>query len=581
MHVEKRKAIDYLNSHIIQLILKYRSDLFWIFVASSIANLLMLTPMIYMLQIFDRIFISKSLFTLFTISAIIVFFYAITSISSYIRSKIIIAIGARIETEINESLFFAAMREKVIQNKKNPTSYMDDLTLVRQWLTGAAVFTIFDFPWVPIYIIIMFVLHPILGMFAIALIVILMALGLFFAFYMGNQDEMLRQEEYETNNFIYGKLRNHEVIQAYDLARNFKSTWLQYKKDFYVMLVNAEKKSDAVLNLMKQFRFFSSSLALTVGAFLVIYGELTMGSMIAAALLMARTTQPVDAAVGTFSKISIVREAFWRLENLLRNIHNTSESKRKNNYLSDEKYIIKEEVRLDSVSAFYANPDVEIISGINISFKPGSAVAVVGESGAGKTTMIKMLAGLTNYSGNIMIDGIDLRQFSVEDNRKLLGFLPQDVMLLPGTIAENISSLRKPNSQRVVEVAKLVGIHQFILKFPNGYDTFLGGTGLNLSGGERQRIGLARAIYGDPAIIILDEPNSALDQSGELALKNVITNQKSLGKIVVIVTHRRAVIAYSDWIVELSSGNVSQFCTTTEYIKGFKNREAFDRKFTF
>ena len=580
----KHQILRIKEASLTKLLLVNKVDIIWIFIASSVSNLLMLTPMLYMLQIFDRIFISQSVITLLTVSGIIIFFYIISSLSSYIRSQIIIALGSRLENKINEHLFHVSFSERLKKEVKNPVSYLDDLTVFRQWLTGAAVFAIFDLPWVPLYVLIMFVMHPLLGFASLVLILILIVFGIYFSKILGNQDEILRQEEYETNEFLYGKLRNSEILSIYALASNFKENWRRNKRKFYISLNKSQKKTDVIKNIMKQYRFFTNSLALTIGAYLVISGELTLGSMIAASLLMARTTQPVDGAVSTLSRITIVREAFWRLEEMLkvpfaRNMSSAGEKQISNNGITQNTV---ENISLSNVEVSYDDGNLIILKSLSFELHKGEVISVVGNSGSGKTTMLKLLSGLVDYRGSVLYENVELKTFSREDSERCIGYLPQDVLMIPGTVAENISSLRLPDSKRIVEVAKLVGIHDFILKFSEGYDTRLFGGRQNLSGGERQRIGLARAIYNDPASIILDEPNAALDHSGELALNNVIKYCKNRGKIIVIVTHRRSVLKCSDKVIDLSSNSESLKPVDREtYLGSFKSKEDFDKRFTF
>ncbi len=573
----------YTRSNLIKHSLVHKKDLGWVFVASSIMNLLMLTPMLYMLQIFDRIFISKSVFTLLTVSGIIIFFYAISAVSGYVRSKIIIALGARIEKRVNEKLFNISFKERLRGDVKNPVSYLDDLTIVRQWLTGAAVFALFDLPWVPLYVSIMFVMHLTLGYVALILILILILFGVYFAKVLGNQDELLREEEYDTNDFLYGKLRNSEVLAVYSIAANFKQIWKRNKKSFYISLNKSQKKTGAILNIMKQYRFFANSLALTVGAYLVISGELTLGSMIAASLLMARTTMPVDSAVATLSRATIVKEAFWRVEKMLDMSTNekTSSTEEKEDLGGDFKNKTIAKISLVNINVSYGENHPKILDNVNLEFHAGQVITIVGKSGVGKTTFIKLLAGLVRYKGEIKFDNLPLSAFTNANSYNLIGYLPQDVLMLPGSIAENISNFRKPDSKRIIEVAKLVGIHDFILTAPNGYDSLLLGGYQNLSGGERQRIGLARAIYNNPACLFLDEPNSALDHSGEKALKNVITHCKNKGKIIVVVSHRRSVLEYSDKIIDFSDSTNLKVVGQKEFINSIGSREKFDKRFNF
>ena len=573
----------YLSSNFFRIFLAEKIDLTWVFLASSVANLLMLTPMLYMLQIFDRIFISKSVLTLLTISGIIIFFYLISSLSGYIRSRIIIALGIKLEKKVNEKLFNVSFEERLRKQVKNPVSYLDDLTIVRQWLTGAAVFAIFDLPWVPVYVLIMFIMHPLLGYVSLVLIIILIVFGIYFSRVLGNQDELLREEEYETNDFLYSKLRNAEALAVYSLPTNFKQNWLENKKNFYISLNNSQKKTDTIQNTMKQYRFFANSLALTVGAYLVISGELTLGSMIAASLLMSRTTQPVDGAVSALSRVTIVREAFWRVEKMLNLASLKTDILIKENKLDDKlsKTSSIRSIVLRDVNVCYSENGPKVLSNLNLLFESGNVITVVGKSGAGKTTLIKLLSGLVRYEGEVRFDNSELRELSSDDSYNLIGYLPQDVLMLPGSIAENISSFRKPNSDRIIEVAKLAGIHDFILKFPEGYDTGIAGGYQNLSGGERQRIGLARAIYNNPACLFLDEPNSALDNSGEAALRNVINYCKNEGKLIVVVSHRRSVLDYSDKILEFPEDKDIRLSDRDEFLRSFSSKQDFDNKFNY
>ena len=451
--------------------------------------------------------------------------------------------------------------------------------MVRQWLTGSAVFAVFDLPWVPVYVFIMFIMHPILGYASLILIIILIIFGLYFSRILGNQDELLRMEEYETNDFLYGKLRNSEVLSVYALATNFKKKWMANKRKFYISLNNSQKKTDAIQNIMKQYRFFSNSLALTIGALLVIHGDLTLGSMIAASLLMARTTQPVDGAVAALSRITIVREAFWRLEEMLTLPVSNKISPKKNE--TNLKNMLSKGIDLRNVSVSFSGREERIFENLSLSVRPGELTAIIGSSGVGKTTFIKLLSGLVDYEGTIKFDNFDLKNFSSRDFENCVGYLPQDVLMIPGSVAENIAGLREPDSEGVIKVSKLVGIHEFILKFPNGYDTVLFGGYQNLSGGERQRIGLARAIYNHPACLFLDEPNAALDHSGELALKNAANYCKNLGMVIMVVTHRRSVLDYADYVLDLENNKDVKLLKKEDYLKGFSSKEEFDKKFTF
>ena len=322
----------------------------------------------------------------------------------------------------------------------------------------------------------------------------------------------MAQDEKESNDFLYRNLRNSQTMVVYALANQFREVWMSSKKKFYLKLFEAEKKGGKVYHFLKQFRLLNSSIALTIAAVLVIYDQLTMGAMIAASLVMMRCTGPVDQFVSALTKITVIREAFWRLEGLLnvglqRNSSKDVESVTETTEVSS--------LRVASLSVGLKEKDSLLVKNISFEVFQGEVIAVVGKTGSGKTTLTKAMTGLIPYDGNIFFDGKELRSVPNSDFQKLIGYLPQDHALFTGSIAENISSMKKPVSEQIIRVAKLAGVHEFILNLEDGYNTFVSDSNLVLSGGEIQRICLARALYNDPFIVILDEPNSALDREGE------------------------------------------------------------------
>lgn len=569
---------DYKKAELIKLVLEEKKDLYWIFITSSAVNVLFLTPMIYMLQIFDRIFISKSVVTLMTISLVILFFYTISAIGNYIRSNIVIGMGMKIERKINERLFKAAFQQKLIDNDNNPASYQDDITVVRQWFTGNGVFTIFDFPWIPIYLFVMFLLHPILGLLAGSLIFCYLVAGFRFSKILGKKDDLIREEEIASNDYIYDKLRHDASLKVYGLARVFKDSWLQIRKNFYVNFSQSEALTGKVFHGLKQFRFFTASLALGTGAILVISDQLTLASMIAAALLMSRTIAPADMLVSAVTRINVIRESFWRIEALLKRCP------KKNNQIIEDVDITNEEVfvselKVQNLGVRYDDTK-SVLNDINLTIKGGEIIGIVGENGVGKTTFTKAIAGLLPYSGKIFYNEKELSKFSEKDFEKFIGYFPQEIAFFPTSIAKNISCLKEPDSKRIVEVAKLIGIHELILKLPYGYETFLDGGFSFLSGGERQKLGLARTIYNNPKCIILDEPNAFLDMNGEAFLFKVLNSLREDRKIIILVSHRSSILKIIDRIIEIRHGNINQEYTKEEIEKNKKSADELSLKFS-
>ena len=567
----------YKNTELVKLVLVEKKDIFWIFITSSAVNLLFLTPMLYMLQIFDRVFISKSVGTLLTISLVVLFFYLISAIGNYIRSNLVLRIGMNIEKKVNERLFRAAFRNKLITNNDNPASYQDDVTSVRQWFTGNGIFAVFDFPWIPIYLFVMYLLHPILCMLAATLITFYLVAGFAFSNILGKKDDVLRDEEVASNDYIYEKLRHSATLKVYGLAKVFKDSWLEIRKKFYVKLHQSEALTGKVFHGLKQFRFFTASLALATGAILVISDQLTLASMIAAALLMSRTISPADMLVGAITRISIVREGFWRIEKLLKTSPETNQEII--DVEATEKTKTGSLLKVANIAVTY-DESSPVLKNIDFTAESGEIIGIVGENGAGKTTFTKALAGLIKYSGDIFYNEKELRQFTEKDFENYIGYFPQEIAFFPTTIAKNISCLKEPNSKRLVDVTKLIGIHDLVLKLPNGYETFLESGFSFLSGGERQKIGLARAIYNNPACIILDEPNAFLDMNGEAFLFKVLQSLRKEGKMIILVSHRSSILQIIDRIIEIKNGKINRILTAEEFRKNKGTADDVSLKFS-
>ena len=552
------------GSPVYKTLINYKVDLFWIFIASAIIKILMLTPMVYMLQIFDRVFISQNVATLISISMVIIYLYVVTSVSEYIRSQFIIRLGLKIDRKLNKRLFFAAFKNKLDSNIADPLSYLDDLLLIRQWMTGPAVFAIFDCPWVPLYVLVMYILHPYLGLLSVILIILLVILGWVTAKTMGMSADIMMEEEKESNKFLYNKLRNSEIINVFGLAGKFRDPWLKTKSLFYLNFVDREKKAGKFYHFAKQFRLFTASLALALGAVLVMYNELTLAAMIAAALLMQRTVAPIDNLTMVWSNWQSVNRAFQRINELLTtyDIQNDYINYHRNEADVNELSVLSvENLKVES-------DEKTILNDINLKVFSKEVVVIVGPTGSGKTTLSKVLAGIWNkYDGKVTYDQRDIRDFGNDDFKSNLGYLPQSVMLFAGTVSENICSMGKPDAERVIKVCKLIGIHDFILRLPQGYDTKLAPGSASFSGGERQRLGLARAIYHNPKVLILDEPNSSLDQYGEANLANVLRVYRSENRIVIVISHRKSIFTVADRVIEMKDGEVQHISPITEYLE--------------
>ena len=543
----KKKAVLFKSNFLTKCLSNYKKDLAWIFFISAIANILMLSPMIFMLQIFDRVFISKSMITLATITSIIIYFYVVTAISDWLRSKIVIGLGLKIEKELAPKVFSESFKKQLVDPDRDPAIFLNDLTQIRQWLTGPGFFAIFDAPWIPFYVAVMFILHPVLGFMSIVFIFLIILMGLYSIRATGDLTEICNQEELNLNNFMYSKMRNTEIINVYGMANNFRKVWNETRLKTMKLLSFSNHKGEVVQQTSKQFKLLTNSLALGTAALLVMNGELSLGSMIAAAMLMARTTAPVDSLTNSWSTWHLAKSSIQRLDALI-----TVDEKKKVDLTEPCKSL-----RIENLSVSTELKTTPVLNNISLEFKAGEIVAITGASGSGKSMLLKTILGINSkYSGSIFFDQNEVSNLSENFFSSQIGYLAQEVTMFYGTIAENISRISTPDSEEVFVAARLIGIHYFILKLANGYDTIIDSGTESLSGGERQRIGIARAIYKKPPVILLDEPNSSLDKPGELGLANAMKYMKGLNSIIIVVTHRKSIIPACDRVITLDDGNL-------------------------
>ncbi len=535
------------DNFLYKCLIKYKRDLLWIFFISAVANILMLSPMIFMLQIFDRVFISKSMFTLVTVTSIIIYFYIVTAVSDWLRSRIAIALGMKIDKELAPKIFSESFKKQTTDPDEDPAIFINDLTQVRQWLTGQGFFAFFDGPWIPFYVFVMFILHPVLGTLSIVFILLLILIALFSIKATGDLNEICMDEERGLNTFVYRKLRNTEVINVFGMANNFRKIWNSSRLKTIKLLSLSSNRGEAVQQFSKQIKLLLNSLSLGAAALLVMNGELSLGAMIAAAMLMARTTAPVDSIMASYGSWHTAKASIKRLEKLIE--------------IEDvEKVDLTEpctELRLENITINSSLKKIPVLNNISLNFKAGEITAITGPSGSGKSMLLKTILGIiTNYSGKVFFNNHHARELSEEFFSKQIGYLGQDVTMFQGSIAENIARMGPVNSDEVVLASRLTGIHYFVLKLSQGYDTVILSGTESLSGGERQRIGVARAIYCQPSVVLLDEPNSSLDDRGEIAIINALKHIQKSNSLIILVTHRKSIIPACDRVITLNDGNL-------------------------
>jgi ATP-binding cassette subfamily C exporter for protease/lipase len=516
---------------------------------SMVANLLMLAPTLYMLQVYDRVLVSQNTGTLLVVSIITLFFLVVLSFSEWARSKLLVRSGIRMDQMISRKLFHASYEAHLNPAVTNPSRAFADLTELRQFLTGNGIFAFFDAPWAPIYIAVLFLLHPWLGVMALGFAAVQSVLAWWGSQATKPAQAQASKSQQEVSGYLQSKFRNAEVIESMGMVKHLYRRWSERNAKAMGANLNAQDVAGRVTAWSKFVRYTQQSLALGGGALLVIHGELSPGAMIAANVLMTRALAPIDLMVGTWSGFLNAREAFNRLSELLE-AHPMRD-------IPAMGIAPKGDVVLKDVVASAPGRDTPILQGVSAIMPPGTVTVVLGASGSGKSTLARVLLGIWPHSaGQVLLDGQAIGKWNRMELGPHVGYLPQDIELFDGTIAENIARAGNVESEKVIEAAEAAGLHAMILRFPKGYDTPMGEAGGLLSGGQRQRIGLARAMYGMPELVVLDEPNANLDDEGEAALVRAVQGLKAQGKTVVLISHRPGIVSVADRLLILQNGTV-------------------------
>ncbi len=527
----------------------FRREFLIVGIFSMVANVLMLVPTIYMLQVYDRVLSSASELTLLAVSLLTLFLLAVMGFSEWMRSRVLVAAGLRLDELLGTRVFNASFESYLGQPTKNPSRAFNDLIEIRQFLTGVGIFALFDVPWAPVYIVVTWLMHPLLGIMCLVFAVFQGALAWFGHRYTVAPAEAARQASGEAHAYLQSKLRNAEVLESMGMVPNLQQRWEQEHRDYLRKSSFAQSLTHRVTAWSKFLRYTQQSLALGAGGLLVIEGQLTPGAMIASNILMSRALAPIDLVVNTWRSFISARGAFGRLERLLQEFPEQDPAL--------TRVAPTGTLTLAGVVASATGREEPILKGIDLQVPAGTVVAVLGPSGSGKSTLARVIVGIwPEVSGEVLLDGLPITGWNRFELGPHLGYLPQDVELFEGTIAENIARFTKLQPEKIIEAARAAGLHEMILRFPKGYDSPIGEAGNLLSGGQRQRIGLARAVYGHPSLVVLDEPNANLDDAGEMALVKTVQELKAMGRTVILITHRPSAVAAADRVVVLRDGRI-------------------------
>ncbi|HNZ91199.1 MAG TPA: type I secretion system permease/ATPase [Acidovorax sp.] len=527
----------------------FRREFLVVGVFSMVANVLMLSPTLYMLQIFDRVMSSRSELTLLAMSLITLFLFCVMAFAEWMRSRVLVRAGVRLDALLGTRVFNASFEANLAPSGVSPARAFGDLIQIRQFLTGNGILAFFDTPWTPVYMAVLFILHPMLGFMALFFAAVQGALAWF-----GHRTTVVPAEEAskagsEATAYLQGKLRNAEVLEPMGMVHNLRPHWARRHDQAQQLQGRAQALTHRITAWSKFIRYAQQSLALGAGALLVIDGQLSPGGMIAANVLMSRALAPIDMLVGAWRGFIGARGAFGRLEALL-GAHPERD-------LALSRVAPQGALTLRGVVAVAPGRAEPILKGVSVAVSPGTVTVVLGPSGSGKSTLARCMVGIwPGVSGEVLLDGLPIAGWDRNELGPYLGYLPQDIELFEGSIAENIARFGEVSSEQVIAAARSAGLHEMILRFPKGYDTPIGEAGNLLSGGQRQRIGLARAVYGDPVLVVLDEPNANLDDVGEAALVRTVQELKAKGRTVFLITHRPGIVAVADRLLILRNGMV-------------------------
>jgi PrtD family type I secretion system ABC transporter len=521
-------------------------------VISMFINATMLALPIYSMQIYDRVLSSRNETTLVLLTMIVLIFLILYGILEYARSGVLVRSSVAFERVLRRPLFDTMMRAELDPERRQGQQVIRDAEVIRDSLASGTVAVLCDLPWTPLFVLLCFFMHPVLGAIAATGALVLFGLAVLTEVLTKKGVDHVSRLSNNASTFAAAVLRNGEVVRGLGMGDTILERWSGQQSAAVAANAASAELTAALVAMSKFARVAVQTGVLAAGAWLAIEKQISPGAMMAASIIIGRALAPVEQIVGQWKRIVGCRGAYARLRELMDEF---PQQPAPVSLPAPQGHIEVENVVIMPPAA--TRPSVK---GVSFSVAPGNSVAIVGASGSGKSSLARALAGVWELrAGEIRIDGAALNQWDRNKLGKSVGYLPQDVELFAGTVAENIARLETVDSRAVVAAAKAAGAHDVILRLPQGYDTPIGEGGLALSGGMRQRVGLARALYGDPRLIVLDEPNSNLDEDGERALGQAMAQMKEAGRTVMVVTHRPQLLAHVDKVLVMSFGTALAF----------------------
>ena len=527
----------------------YRPVLLVTVLFSAFVNLLMFVAPLYMMQVYDRVLASRNETTLLMLTIIAVSMLVLYGALEFTRSRILVRAGNRFDRVLAQPTFDTVVRLRALQSDSSSIQAIRDVDTVREFLTGQGILAFCDAPWVPIFVAVCFILHPYLGLVALAGGLLIFALALINELTTKDKLANANRSSIMATHQAQLSLRNSEVINALGMRSAIRNKWDDGHMTALGWQGVASDRAGAVMAVQKFVRMGLQVCILGTGAYLAIQREVSPGVMIAASIMMGRALAPVEQAVGSWKAFVSMRQASSRLRKMFDSLPSENELMELPAPIGN--------LSIENIVAGPPRSQKAVLKNVSFTALPGQITAVVGPSAAGKSTLARVLVNVwPTASGHVRIDGADLKHWDAEKLGQYIGYLPQDVELFSGTVAQNIARFSDVDEKKVIAAARLADVHDMIQKLPNGYDTEIGEGGETLSGGQRQRIALARAVYDDPVMVVLDEPNSNLDTAGEEALVSALRAMKEKKMTVVVITHKPNLLTIADNIIIMMDGAV-------------------------
>jgi len=530
-------------------------------------NLLLLVPSIYMLEVYDRVLTSRNSNTLFMLTLIIVGLFVIYAALDAIRSYAVIEMGKKIDAQLNQRTFTAAFEQNLKQRGGVAGQALNDLSTIRQFVTGQSLFAFFDAPWFPFYLIVIYLFSPWLGLFATVCTLLMLILAIVNERITHEPLGKANSVAVQSANLATNNLRQAEVLESMGMLPAIRSRWFQLHTQFLEWQSVASQRAAAMGAMTKFLRTLMQSLILGFAAYLVLQNSLSPGMMIAATILLGKALSPVESVINVWRQWRGVVSSYERLEKLL------SDNPPRTPGMSLERP--QGFVEFDRVYAAPPGVNLPVLKDVSFKIEPGDVLGVIGPSASGKSTLARVAVGIWPGVPNCArIDGADVYQWNKDELGPAIGYMPQDIEVFPGTVSENIARFSEHESSDVIAAAKSAGVHDMILHLPEGYDTKIGDGGVGLSGGQKQRLALARALYGNPSVVVLDEPNSNLDDAGEQALVSAIIGLRQRKATVILITHRSTVLQATTKLLLLREGSVVLFGPTGQVLEALQQKQS-------